>query len=184
MITTVLWEDQRGQTVRGFGPHELLLSSLADDLCGDEDNYHSQRVRLSKIVVGHPKKGNGSVLAALKDELDVFGGPVVAVVDRDKAHKLWKNPLNCMQGLTKQFKASAPGEYDLIFLINHTEDLLNAALRAMSRPPLQDKPDPGKRDSILGAAVWGPRVYREVLRQSCPSFDRIVKVVAGHCAAR
>lgn len=32
MLVTVLWEDQRGTQARGFGPHELLLSCLADEL--------------------------------------------------------------------------------------------------------------------------------------------------------
>jgi hypothetical protein len=30
MIITVLWEDQRGAEAKGFGPHELLLSCVAD----------------------------------------------------------------------------------------------------------------------------------------------------------
>jgi hypothetical protein len=80
MIVTVLWEDQRGQQTKNFGPHELLLSSLADELSSDDENHPLQRRRLSKLVVGHPKKGNGSVLSAMKTELEAFGGPVVAAL--------------------------------------------------------------------------------------------------------
>jgi hypothetical protein len=186
MIVTVLWEDQRGQQAKSFGPHELVISSVADDLCDDLNDFHLKRAFLSRIVVGHPKKGNGSVLAALRRDLEAFSGPVVAVLDRDKAHKLWSHlhpsPSNCMQGIRRQFRIEAPGEYDLVFLINNVEDLVNAALQVMSKPPLMYKPDPDERDRILGEAVWGSRDVRAAIRVLCPSFDRIVKIVSGHCA--
>lgn len=37
-MITVLWEDSRGTAAKSFGPHELLLACVADDL--DRDQLH------------------------------------------------------------------------------------------------------------------------------------------------
>ena len=184
MNVTVLWEDERGAQIIGFGPHELLLSSMADDLTSDQVEHRRHRALMSKKVSGQPKKGNGNILSTLKDDLTRYRGPVIAVMDRDKAHRLWRDaqpqPTNCMQGISAQFRKVAPGTYDLIFLLNHTEDLLDAALVALSRPRLTTKPPPNERDRILNTASWGSREVRMAIRRASPSFDRIVKVVGSH----
>jgi hypothetical protein len=41
MQVVVLWEDQRGAQAKGFGPHELLLSCLADDGVGTRNQVRS-----------------------------------------------------------------------------------------------------------------------------------------------
>lgn len=76
---------------------------------------------------------------------------------------------------------SAPGSYELIFLVNHTEDLLDSALRAMGAPPLQHKPDPLERDDIFNRVAWSvPREVRVEVGQRCPSFQRIVDKISQH----
>ncbi|MEX1368630.1 MAG: hypothetical protein AB1Z98_36215, partial [Nannocystaceae bacterium] len=98
MQVTVLWEDQRGMQARGFGPHELLVACLADDLGID-------RQQLKSFVSSHPKKGVTKVRAALVRDLPRLStsGPVVAVVDRDKALDLWRGSKasmpTCMSGI-------------------------------------------------------------------------------------
>ena len=64
MIITVLWEDQRGGMVKGFGPHELLVSCVADEL-------RCARDEVKKLIVSVPKKGNGNVIRALEQELGI-----------------------------------------------------------------------------------------------------------------
>jgi hypothetical protein len=154
MQVTVLWEDQQGVRSKSFGPHELLISSVADVL-GDQN-----RSALSKRLRGEAKKGNGNVLRALKD--NPYRGPLIAVIDRDKVHNLWKDvrppPTNCMQGQSRQFRSVAPGSYDLVFLINHTEDLLDAVQASLGKPKLEAKPSPDARDRILQRAAWEPSV--------------------------
>lgn len=183
----VLWEDQRSADMKGFGPHELLLSSVADDLCIDLDRHSEQRIFLKNAVLCVPKKGNGSLLAALKKDLQRLPARVVAVIDRDKAHKLWKDvlpPPSCMQGLREQFGRSAPGAYDLVFLIENTEHLLDAVLESLGQARLDSKPSPDERDRILGRASWAAGSVRNSVRKHCPSFDRLVKIVAGHVSQR
>lgn len=170
---------------RDFGPHELLLSSLVDALTPDEGSWRARRHRINREVQGLAKKGNGNILKSLQRDIEKYRGPVVAVIDRDKAHKLWEHlkprPTNCIQGLSAQFHKSAPGSYELIFLVNHTEDLLDSALRAMGAPPLQHKPDPLERDDIFNRVAWSvPREVRVEVGQRCPSFQRIVDKISQH----
>jgi hypothetical protein len=180
MIVTVLWEDQRGVQAKGFGPHELLLSAVADALGGPDESYQRPRERLKKHVQGVAKKGNGKILKTVQKELENFNGRLIAVLDRDRAHELWPHdkPRNCMQGITQKFRASAPGTYDLIFLVNNTETLLDATCDALRQPRPTAKPDPDERDRILAKAAWAIPDVRHEIRQLCPSFDRIVQTVA------
>jgi hypothetical protein len=184
MQVTVLWEDQLGQPLKGFGPHQLLLSFLADAMSDSEETWRSQRLTFSRQVLGEAKKGNGNVLTALQKNLSGYRGPVIAVIDRDKAHKLWKDvrppPSNCMKGLSGQFRKAAPGPYDLIFLVNHTEDLLDAVLTAQRAPALAAKPTPTLRDEILNRAAWESAELRRAIGRDVPSFQRIVDKVARH----
>lgn len=111
MIVTVLWEDQRGEQAKKFGPHELLLSSVADDLSESESDQPQRRATLDKRIFGIPKKGDGNVRKALQKDLGKFRGPVIAVMDRDQVHRLWIDkqppPSNCIQVTASKGSASS-----------------------------------------------------------------------------
>lgn len=177
MIVTVLWEDQRGVEARGFGPHDLLLACVADELGIDYKRLRDQ-------VTSSPKKGVSKVRTELQRNFRRLAnsGPVIAVVDRDKVIDLWKHsmpPSDCMSGITARFRKDAAGDYDLIFLVRNMETLIEAVCRAMRQDTPSRKPTPDQRDRILRRAVWGgtPEV-RAAIRRDCPSFARIVTRVA------
>jgi hypothetical protein len=177
MIVTVLWEDQRGTETKGFGPHELLIACLTDELT-------ITRERLVGLLKCHPKKGNGNVRAALQRDLDRLSksGPVVAVVDRDKIRDLWKpsgeQPPDCIAGIASRFRSDAPGDYELVLLVDNVEDLVRAACTARRVDVPTAKPTPDERDRILARCAWDLPHARSDLRNSMPSFDRLVKQVA------
>lgn len=179
MLVTVLWEDQRGTQARGFGPHELLLSCLADELA-------IPREVLRDHVSSHPKKGVGNVRSALRRDLERLtkSGPVLAVVDWDQVHDLWKDakprPPRCKTGLTDRMRQDAPGDYELVFFEQNIETLIHAVCRATGRDVPTSKPKPDLRDRILARVVWHETEHkRREIRDACPSFDRIVAKTAA-----
>jgi hypothetical protein len=91
MVVTVLWEDQYGRDVRAFGPHELLVACLSDELSSELPDVTRHQVQ--KIVQSHPKKGNAGIRKALQRDLPRLkkSGPVFAVVDSDRVRDLWKH---------------------------------------------------------------------------------------------
>lgn len=176
MKITVLWEDKLTVLARGFGPHDLLVSCVADDLqCAPE--------ALKGTVVPVPKKGNGNVMRALEQELDKLrrSGPVCAVLDRDKAAELWpagQRPPACLSGLRTAVSERARGDYELVLLIENMETLVDACCRAMMTDMPRAKPSPDTRDRILGKLAWGEADARTIVRNAVPSFDRLVRWVA------
>jgi len=173
----VLWEDQRGST-RGFGPHDLLLMCLADDL--GQLPFQSWWWREVKPL---PKKGSGNVLIALRHNLSKLRdeGEVVAVLDRDKAHKLTDpamKPSACRAGLLKALRDRAPGPYELIFLEQNIETLVMACCKALGKSQKQSKPRPDQRDALLKTLAFQPgSEQRKRVRAEVPSFDRLVRKV-------
>ncbi|MFH0902366.1 MAG: hypothetical protein V2A73_17170 [Pseudomonadota bacterium] len=189
MIITILWEDQRGVESKGFGPHELLLSCLADDMLlppgqDQADRFECFRRHLKGVVRSIPQKGNSNVRKALQQngERLARSGPVFAVVDRDKIRELWKNqesiPMDCMTAIRGRFHQDAPGKYDLVFLEQNVETLLVAAL-ALNGQSLKEKPAPDERDRILVGLARDVPSRRAQLRRDCGSFDRLVTRVAA-----
>jgi hypothetical protein len=183
MRVTVLWEDQRGGQLKGFGPGELLVSCVADELEAD-------RAWISKHVSSHPKKGNGNVRRALREDLGLLikHGPVIAVIDRDKVSELLSKlplePLDCNGALVKQFRAETAGNYQLVLLVENVETLVDAVVGALGGARPTTKPTPDERDRVLVRAAWSPnRSLRDDIRGACQSFDRVVKKVANACRA-
>lgn len=178
MIITIIWEDQRNVEADGFGPHELLLACVADRL----GYKHGQ---LSKRVYARPAKGNSNVLKRLKTDGARLekAGPVFAVVDRDKIADLWRSPgakpLACMSELAKRFRQDAAGRYELVFLIDNVESLIEASLGNFPEGGMLKKPKPAERDRILGKIAFGDRSQRELLLQRVPSFARLVERVGN-----
>jgi hypothetical protein len=177
MIVTVLWEDQLGAASR-FGPHELLLACLCDDLQID-------REILKHRIDSRPQKGNSSLRKALQKHLHRLArsGPVIAVVDLDQIHNLWPPkppPPRCMSGITARFRQDANGDYDLVFLVRNMETLVETVCRAVGQDLPPSKPDPDQRDQLLLPAAWAAQPVRRAIRQGCASFDRLVTRVTGH----
>ena len=175
MIITLLWEDQRGGQMKGFGPHELLVSCVVDDL-------GRERGEVERRVLSAPKKGSGNVLKALRADLALLrkSGPVCAIVDRDRIRNLWPleaRPLDCFSAIRKSFFERAPGDYALVLLVENAETLVEACCNATERRLPESKPSPEERDRILARVAWGERRARDEVRRATPSFDRIVRWV-------
>jgi len=178
----ILWEDQRGVQTKSFGPHELLIACVADELVMPRGHlWVRARDALQRIILSQPKKGIGNVRVSLQRDVGLLDdGPVFAVVDRDKVRDLWKEgpPPDCMSGIADRFRQEAPGNYDLVFLVQNVESLVEAACLATNAAVPQKKPDPDRRDRLLVQAVWTTVETHDKLRQSCLSFDRLVRRVA------
>jgi hypothetical protein len=181
MIVTVLWEDSHGVGVKGFGPHELLVTYVAKELGWD-------RPAVSRIVRSLARNGVGNVRRALKNDLSKLtrSGPVVAVIDVDKAHKLWSPgvvPASCKSAMNKRIHQEVEGDFDLVFLEQNMESLLNACDPAgLAR--LGRKPTPFERDQILGRAASGnPATPMNSVLEGCPSFARLVRLSSAWVTA-
>lgn len=175
MIVWVLWEDQRAPS-RDFGPHRLLLSCLADDV-----EERLEHWLLDKLVRPIPKKGNSSVLKALKEDLEKLQGLTCAVFDRDKAHLLWgkaHEPARCRTAILAKIKGDASGEYEVILLEDNVETLFDVCQQVLGEAPRKkgEKPSRDERDACLRRAAGRPEARRKV-RHEVPSFDRLVKRV-------
>lgn len=182
MKITVLWEDRRGAASKGFGPHELLLTCVADDL-------GIAREALKERILSHPRKGNTNVRKALRNELPRYTnhGPVIAVVDSDQLHDLWPPkppPPTCTSGLVARFRQDAAGDYDLVLLVRNMETLIQSVCEATRQRVPEGKPKPDERDGLLSRATWGTADVRHALRDGCPSFDRLVTRVARHLRSK
>ncbi len=178
MIVTVLWEDQRGGPEKGFGPHELLVSCVADELSCDR-----WVVDKRKAIRSVPLKGRDNVVAFLKTKLSLLSNDAVCVVlDRDKVLDIWsgkEGPSDCIASIKQALIEEAPGKYELVLLVDNVESLVKAGCEAagLSLPPT--KPNPTGRDQLLRPAVHGQRKVRDRVREDVPSFNRIVKWVCG-----
>jgi hypothetical protein len=177
VIVTVLWEDQLGGPISSFGPHQLLLACL-------EDQTKFTRTELNRQVISNPLKGNGNVRRALRQDLGKYPGCVFAVFDRDQVQRLWAaRPPNCLRALRDALAADAPGQYDVVFLIDNIESVVDACCRALSRPVPPKKPSLNVRDRILNAAAWGAESVRRSILDDVPSFERLVRKVGDIVAA-
>jgi hypothetical protein len=173
VIVTVLWEDQRGGQVKDFGPDLLLRACVADDLQVPRDAVHW---RLDSV----PKKGNGNVVRALREDGGRLArsGPVCAVLDRDKVLLLWsreQRPANCKTGIRAAIARDALGEPKVVLLEDNVETLIRAACVAVASPSPASKSSPLERDRILSRLAWGSEEDRRKLRASVSSFDYLVK---------
>jgi hypothetical protein len=83
----ILYEDSRGPT-NGFGLHKLVLAATHDVL-GESGSEISRHV-LEKRIVDIPKRSDGKVLAAIRDDgerLHAGHSALVAWLDDDKIHR-------------------------------------------------------------------------------------------------
>lgn len=80
---TLLYEDQRGPT-KEFGLHDLLVALTADHL-------EKTQEEIDRSFNCHPMKGSAKLLRSIREDADRIAPDchmVVAVFDRDQAHRL------------------------------------------------------------------------------------------------
>ncbi len=197
MRQVVVWyEDSRSPRSEGadFGPHDLLVSCLADEFDGREglhQEFFRRRSELKRHLGACPLNGNGALLKRCRqllanlDRSDIS----VAVFDFDRVHELLPPAERgaarsvCKRELRRllvepQVGGRPSGQLHVTFLVENTESLL----AALPSPP-QKKPDPAERDRLL-RPVWSSpdRMERNRLRRVVPSFDYIVKRVEATLA--
>lgn len=177
MIVTVLWEDQRGVTTKGYGPNALLVACLADTL-----NW--ERKEIERSLSGIPLKGAGNVIKTLcRDGSRITqAGPLIAVIDRDKVYDHLRRPkpaTNCIQLVRHAIQSQAQGlACEIVFLIENMESLLCACCTALGKEALVSKPTPDERDRLLSQVAWSTREVRDRVKATCPSFARLIACIA------
>jgi len=182
VIISILWEDQRGVQVKGFGPHDLLLKCLEDDGVGE-------RAKLDHLVRGLPKKGNGNVvkqlsLLAPRDGTGPHDGPVLGVLDWDEAPRLGGLPSSvCFAHARFHLGRQLHDARSIVFLDRNVETLVSEARALVGEPSFGRKPTAQERDHSLHKLVWSPeKDKREALRRGVPTFGYLVQRVAEHIA--
>ena len=178
MRIIVLWEDQLDVDVRNFGPGTLLAACVADRL-------RCQMTQVAPLLKSIPRKGNGGIRKTLRSDFVQLekSGPVFVVLDRDKMKDLWRNTHphvnDCMTGHRQRLQAEAPGDYDVVFLHQNMESLIQAACDAGRVLAPTAKPTPSERDKYLNRLVWHEGSEpRARLCELSPSFDRLATRVA------
>lgn len=141
-MITVFYEDHRGRTA-SFPLHEFVVACVMDDLRGA--NAAPDWYQLTRAFDHQPKNGNAKVLMELSRNLDALlsAGPVVALLDADRIHELFKHgddaltPRACLRqrsdAIRKRYLAvhdadagRRPSATRLVFLRENTETLVRA----------------------------------------------------------
>lgn len=177
MIVTVIWEDQRGGPQKGFGPHELICQCIADQRGCDKS-------RVSRVVKSVPCKGNGNVLRVLSQDGPKLqnSGPVLVVLDLDRAHELLGGPelKDCKTALSQALRGRASGSYEILYLDRNVDTIVALCCRLLGRAEPDKKLTPDERDAELARLTFGgdPSARRQLLGES-PSFARVVAKIAA-----
>lgn len=176
----VLWEDQRANgLVNRFGPHELLVRAVADDL--DRDHW-----TVGRTVRAKPMKGNARVLDEIRKN-----GPslrmVFAVLDEDQIHRLTSQPKDaCVPSKADalaKLVADVTAQVHPRLLVRNVESILEA-IAAVKGTTLPEK-KPNARDAFVeasGLLKAAARDERAKVRAECPSFDKLARRIADVAA--
>jgi hypothetical protein len=165
--------------VKGFGPHELAVSCVADRL--RQDRWLIDQ-RLDPI----PKKSDSRLLAACEDvpRISPRGMPVVALVDDDRIRrplKLTPHTLKREVAAIIRNRTATPGQLIVCLLDRNIETLVkSAALRLDVRGAIVKRPI--ERDRILGKAAHATPDVRAALCGDVPTFGCFVDGLARLCA--
>lgn len=194
---TVLYEDQGAPGSAGvlnFGPHNLLVSCVRDDLLTEGrvvlDLYTARKEKLVAV----PKNGNAKVraeCAAIRLTTARDGSPVVALYDFDRIHELVRDEAirrrRCRREMREELRGAsdAPDLLRVYFLDRNTESLVESACMARG-VPYTGKPRPLERDGCLNGLALSDddaaRAMRSQVRSRVPSFEYVVRKV-GELAA-
>jgi len=189
----ILYEDSRGPD-RSFTFHDLVVRAVADRKGLPEEAVWA----LSKRVKAMPRKGNGNVLAEIRDPERLGrlltrspGYFVVAVFDRDKSAELAKSgTLTCVAGVTGALlhgvRASASVK---VVLLDRNLETVVAAVRSADPNRIDGeelrmatlRKNRSSRDLIFSKAASSRRI-RDALRVSVPSFAYLVDQIAARLA--
>lgn len=185
----ILYEDQRDDDVKGFGPHQLVVACVADAL-------GCEPWALKGLLRDKAMKSNSKMRLECQERLDRLvrdGSHVIAVYDADRAcdvptPKLAKS--SCKQLVVQGLKQGCePGERLRIVLLEQNIETVLAALRRLGpdlaenatfEVALRHKGSRAARDNILGkAAAPNRRPLRSSLQHEVPSIAYLVgKIVA------
>lgn len=171
----VLYEDQRGPVTQ-FGPHELVMSCVADTLGIDR---HVVRDRLKAV----PKKGDAKLYAACKTEvgrLGARGQPVVALFDDDKIRALLKVASTLpKRDVARRIvqESDQPQQLVVRLLEKNMETVVVAAAVLLGEvaPPKSIQ----ERERLLQRIAWDMPSRRAAVREQVPTFDCFVQVIAA-----
>lgn len=173
-LLTILYEDQIGVDLKSFGLHNLLLQCVCDEMDG------VTWWELRRRIEGHPKKGDAGVIRAL--EVDgrhlLDSGHLIALVDDDKIRRrLGLENGSCRKIVADGIRNKAPG-CDVVLLVTNTETLLKSCEQLLGGTLSSEKPDPVTRDRLFNKFANATTTAQRLrLRETVPSFDRLVKRV-------
>lgn len=184
----VLYEDQLqpGTEPRDFGPHQLLVSCLHDEGLADQTTLFQGRPQILQRLHPFVVKGNGNLKRTCQapDRALQSFAQRVAIFDSDRLRQLlgaaYPAPA-CTLAIRRALgepqspdgvRAGAP---HVVLLVDNIESLLRACDAQWS-----GKPTPLERDRLL-RPFWttSDRSPRDTLRQRVPSWDYLVRHVAG-----
>ncbi len=176
----VLFENSRDDKTKGYGPGELLIVCVADDLKTD---WWSVTRRISI----NPRNG----VSKLIGDLDTLGTKlakrahlIVAVIDDDKVRRHLGLPADASRDrVIEAVRARATCDVAVVLLDRNTETLVAAAARAIDAPAEDvhqaiERKQHLARDRILTSAAHRSRNTRDAIRREVPTFDELVKLVA------
>jgi len=186
---TILLEDQlaKGTPLANAGPTRLIKACVADwsDALGrSEPRYELDR--RTQVVY---QKGNGNVLRQCRKDSEALcnSGPVIAVLDRDRAHKLWELAGGgCRTMLLDRFSAECDSQIELVFLEQNLETVVSCIANRLNLGPMLieqavKRKDLNQRDSVLNRAVGAQSLaVRQHLLHDVPSFERLIDKICHH----
>jgi hypothetical protein len=188
-LVTVLYEDSgAGGELANFGPHNLLVRCVADDLSRHGVHAVEFYALRREMLVGRPMNSNSKVqaeCARISKTLARNGSIVVALYDFDKVHRLIPSvgARRCkgeMRNALRQ-QSDAPDSLRVYFLDRNVETLTTATARLLG-VTLRGKPKPAERDGLLNPIALAEGVEacdrRSHVRSEVQTFDYVVRRVA------
>lgn len=193
-LATVLWEDQYAESSpRSFGPHQLLLQLVADEVSAGRDGWSYKHE-----IECRPQKGNANLLKSCRKVDDVAPDchPVIAVFDADKI----RGPLRLSATATNDEVVAAivhatrppANKLHVVLLDPNIEAVVNVAFHGLATgqssgpaQPTNPPKDRITRDRILmNAASPQMRGVRARIVESLPTVAYLRDVVLRVVTAR
>lgn len=189
----ILYEDSRGPT-NGFGLHKLVLATTHDMIAAR--GFAIQRHVLEKRVIAIPKRSDGKVMAAIRDDgeqLHAGHSALLAWLDDDKIHRT----LNLAASTSRMAKLTAirsfappsleqrPGALGVFLVNGNIEAFLktidSARPNALSRATLEAAlgKDRSARDQCFAEAAKQSHIeWRAAIRRRDSGFDCAIRYLA------
>lgn len=178
-LAVVLWEDSLSVGAKTFGPHQLALACVIDQIGAASD---TDRWTLGQIIIGIPRRGNSRLRTSLGTETGLLtrsGEHLVTVFDDDQVRRLYRLETQACKTIVLEAirNECSLSTLEIVLLEQNVESLVAAAARALSRPNPERK-DPKLRDAVLmQLAAEATCDRRDRVRTEVPSFDRLVTIL-------